>query len=78
MTEQDNHCIRFLDGCLPEVFGKLLNSREVPSWSEDVQEGVYNMLELFIDFIIARLKYEPTPSKLLFHVLAVVSIKPEV
>ena len=40
-------------------------------WLSDVQEGIYDMLSLFIDLIVARLKHDPLPLSML-QILAMV------
>ena len=34
-------------------------------WPADVQDGIYDMLVLFIDLIVTRLKYDPLPLSML-------------
>ncbi|XP_070563005.1 ubiquitin carboxyl-terminal hydrolase 24-like isoform X2 [Ptychodera flava] len=65
MMDTDENCMRFVDRCMPEAFKKLLTSGAVHRWGTDIQEGIYNMLQLLIDFIAARLKYDPAPIGLL-------------
>jgi len=43
----------------------------VHRWGIDIQEGIFDMLQLLIDLIATRLRYEPVPVDLL-HVLAMV------
>lgn len=40
-------------------------SHHVNTWHIEVQQGVFDMIELLIDLIAARLSYSPTPVKLL-------------
>ena len=44
---------------------QLLTSHAVRRWNSETQEGVYNMLQLFVDLAATRLKYDPVPIKLL-------------
>uniref|UniRef100_A0A7M5XH66 ubiquitinyl hydrolase 1 n=1 Tax=Clytia hemisphaerica TaxID=252671 RepID=A0A7M5XH66_9CNID len=64
-AETDKDCERFLDRVAVECFKKLLTSQAVKKWSNDIHEGVFNMIQLFIDFMAERLKYSPPPLKLL-------------
>jgi len=50
---------------------QLLTSAAVHRWGIDIQEGIFDMLQLLIDLIATRLHYEPVPVDLL-HVLAMV------
>lgn len=50
---------------------QLLMSAAVHRWGIDIQEGIFDMLQLLIDLIATRLRYEPVPVDLL-HVLAMV------
>ena len=34
-------------------------------WGSDIQEGVFDMMELMVDFVGARMAYEPVPVDLL-------------
>ena len=65
----EDACKKFLDRVMPEAFKKLLTSKATYGWQAEVQEGIYNMLELFIDLVLARLPTEPVPINLL-NVLA--------
>jgi len=64
-AESDKDCARFLDRVAVESFKKLLTSQAVKKWALDIHEGVFNMVQLFIDFMAERLKYAPVPTKLL-------------
>ena len=68
--EADDNCHRFLDRCMPEAFRKLLNSAAVRRWNPEIQRGIYNMLELFFDLLVCRLKHSPVPVSILNHVFA--------
>jgi len=48
-------------------------SAAVHRWGIDIQEGIFDMLQLLIDLIATRLRYEPVPIDLL-HVLAMVHL----
>lgn len=63
---------RFLNRCMPEAFRKLLNSGAVHRWNPEIQRGIYNMLELFIDLLAVRLKHNPVPIAMLNQVFALV------
>ncbi|CAK8688756.1 unnamed protein product [Clavelina lepadiformis] len=65
LPNADENCNRFLDKCMPECFNKLLTSSAVQRWPADVQDGIYDMLVLFIDLIVTRLKYDPLPLSML-------------
>lgn len=47
------------------LFIQLQCTHHVNNWGVDIQQGVYEMLELFIDFVAACLSSLPTPVKLL-------------
>ncbi|XP_057299797.1 ubiquitin carboxyl-terminal hydrolase 24-like isoform X2 [Hydractinia symbiolongicarpus] len=64
-AEKNEHCARFMDRVLPECFHKLLCSAAVKKWTPDVHEGVFNMIQLFVDLVAMRLKYSPIPLKML-------------
>ena len=64
-TETDANCSRFFNRALPECFNKLLGSQAVRKWTTDIHEGVFNMIQLFIDLAAMRLKYQPIPTKIL-------------
>ena len=64
-SESDSNCAHFLDRILPECFNKLMFSPAVRKWAPDIHEGVFNMVQLFIDFAAVRLKYQPLPLKTL-------------
>ena len=64
-AESDKDCARFLDRVAIECFKKLLTSPAVKKWAADIHDGVFNMIQLFIDFMAQRLKYSPPPLKLL-------------
>lgn len=64
-ADADKDCARFMDRALIESFKKLLTSQAVKKWTSDILEGVFNMIQLFIDLISQRLKYTPVPVKLL-------------
>ena len=64
-VENDADCRKFLDSVLPEAFKKLLTSNATSKWQTNVQEGIYNMLELFIDLVLVRLPSPSVPTTLL-------------
>lgn len=64
-TESDENCVKFMNNVLPESVNKLLCSQAVKKWTAETLEGVFNMLQLFVDVMANRLKYFPTPVKLL-------------
>ena len=59
----DEYCAKFHDRILPEAFRKLLASHATQRWGQEIQEGVYDMLELFVDLIVTRLNAEEKLSK---------------
>ncbi|KAK2704726.1 ubiquitin carboxyl-terminal hydrolase 24-like [Artemia franciscana] len=65
LHEADENCRRFVERCLPESMRKLLDSHAVKRWGGEIQRGIYTMLELFIDFLVPRLKHDPVPNQLL-------------
>ncbi len=57
---------------MPDCFHKLLNSQEVANrWMNETLSGIRDMLEMFIDLLVTRLKYRPIPA-ILLRVLAVI------
>ena len=52
---------------------KLLTAGAVHRWGPEIQEGIYNMLQLLIDLVATRIKYSPVPIGLL-NVLSLVSV----
>lgn len=71
--ESDEHCMSFVQRCLPEAIRKLMTSNAVHRWGVEIHEGIYNMLQLVVDLVAARLKYKPIPIELL-ELLALVRI----
>ena len=61
----DKDCRKFLDSVMPEAFKKLVSSNATAKWSREIQEGIYQMLELFVDLIIVLLPQEKVPLKAL-------------
>ncbi|XP_077972925.1 ubiquitin carboxyl-terminal hydrolase 24-like [Styela clava] len=61
IADTDENCKRFIDKCMPECFNKLLMSSAVQRWALDVQEGIHEMLLLFIDLIVATLERAKQP-----------------
>ncbi|KAI9556016.1 hypothetical protein GHT06_018579 [Daphnia sinensis] len=68
--ENDENMQRFLNKCMPEAFRKLLNSGAVQRWNSEIQKGIFNMLELFIDLLVVRMKHKPVPVQMLNQVFA--------
>ena len=66
--DNDDNCQRFLNRCMPEAFRKLLNSGAVRRWNPEIQKGIYNMLELFFDLLVCRLRHKPVPVSMLNQV----------
>lgn len=71
LCDADESCQRFMERCLPECFHKLLNNGAVRRWGLEIQEGVFNMLDLLTNLVIVRLKHGPVPETLLKNVYAV-------
>ncbi|XP_050400806.1 ubiquitin carboxyl-terminal hydrolase 24 isoform X1 [Patella vulgata] len=65
LADNDENCFRFMDKCMPEAFSKLLTSAAVHKWGSEIQEGIFDMLNLLIDLVVARLKQQPVPVGLL-------------
>ncbi|XP_069185948.1 ubiquitin carboxyl-terminal hydrolase 24 isoform X1 [Procambarus clarkii] len=70
LCDVDESCHRFMDRCLPECFHKLLANGAVRRWGLEIQEGVFNMLDLLTSLVIVRLKHGPVPEALLKDVYA--------
>lgn len=70
LCDVDESCHRFMDRCLPECFHKLLANGAVRRWGLEIQEGVFNMLDLLTNLVIVRLKHGPVPEALLKDVYA--------
>lgn len=65
LCDADESCQRFMERCLPECFQKLLANGAVRRWGPEIQEGVFNLLDLLTNLVIARLKQGPIPEALL-------------
>ncbi|CAF0886485.1 unnamed protein product [Rotaria sordida] len=65
IADQDKNCVKFMEDLVPEAFRKLQCSHPVNNWGFEIQSGVFEMVELLIDLIAARLSYSPVPVKLL-------------
>ncbi|XP_071548346.1 ubiquitin carboxyl-terminal hydrolase 24-like isoform X1 [Panulirus ornatus] len=76
LCDADESCQHFMDRCLPECFHKLLANGAVRKWGLEIQEGVFNMLDLLTNLVIARLKHGPVPEALLKNVYAL-ALDPE-
>ena len=63
--------MEFIDRVLPESFKKLLTSSATLRWGLEIQEGIYDMLELFIALVIQRLKDADEVPVALLDILAV-------
>ncbi|CAF0746169.1 unnamed protein product [Rotaria sp. Silwood1] len=63
--EENADCKRFVENIVPDAFYKLQTTKSVFSWPREVQCGIFEMLELFIDLIGTRLLYPPVPIELL-------------
>jgi len=64
-ADKDEHCKKFMEDLIPDAFRKLQCSHHVNNWGVEVQNGVFDMVELLIDLIAARLSYSPVPVELL-------------
>ena len=58
---------------MPEAFQKLMTSNATQRWQLEIQEGIYDMTELLIDLVIARLKYSDDVPIGILQTLALVS-----
>ncbi|CAF2054268.1 unnamed protein product [Rotaria magnacalcarata] len=65
IADQDEHCKKFMEILIPDAFRKLQCSHHVNNWGVEVQLGVFDMVQLVIDLIAARLSYFPVPIQLL-------------
>ncbi|CAF4179815.1 unnamed protein product, partial [Adineta steineri] len=64
-ADQNKSCKKFMEVLIPEVFRKLHCSLHINNWSDEVQLGIFEMTELLIDLIAARLSHTPVPVQLL-------------
>ncbi|CAF1372553.1 unnamed protein product [Rotaria sordida] len=65
IADQDEHCKKFMEALVPEAFRKLQCSHSIYHWGVVVQLGVFDMVQLLVDLIAARLSYSPVPIQLL-------------
>ena len=65
LAESDEHCLRFVDRCMPEAFQKLLTSNAVNKWGQDIQEGIQTMLSLMVELAVSSLKQPSVHSVLM-------------
>ncbi|XP_063403289.1 ubiquitin carboxyl-terminal hydrolase 24-like [Mytilus trossulus] len=65
LTENDENCKRFIERCMPESFRKLTNSPAVHRWNTEIQEGIFNMLQLLVDLVATRIQHLPVPKILM-------------
>ncbi|XP_071800380.1 ubiquitin carboxyl-terminal hydrolase 24-like isoform X2 [Asterias amurensis] len=65
LIDTDDNCQRFVSRCMPEAIKKLMVSNAVHRWGAEIQEGIYNMMQLTVDVVAARLKHKPVPVELL-------------
>ncbi|CAF4491738.1 unnamed protein product, partial [Rotaria socialis] len=65
IADQDEHCKKFMEILIPAAFQKLQCSDPVNTWSTMVQLGIFDMMQLLVDLIAARLAYSPVPTQLL-------------
>ncbi|CAM2715589.1 unnamed protein product [Rotaria socialis] len=63
--EDNPDCKKFIEDIVPEAFYKLQTTKSVFSWPREIQFGIFEMTELFIDLMGIRLRYPPVPIKLL-------------
>lgn len=56
------------------VLFKLLTSVAVHKWVAEIQEGIFNMLTLLVDLVVARLHHHPV-SLVLMDTLNLVRVK---
>lgn len=59
LCDNDEHCKRFIERCMPEAFHKLLTSVAVHKWGVEIQEGIFSMLTLLVELVVARLHHQP-------------------
>ena len=53
--------------CLPTCSSlQLLTSGAVRRWGPEIQEGIYNMLQLLVDLVTAALQHETIPVNLMY------------
>ncbi|KAL3868453.1 hypothetical protein ACJMK2_041259 [Sinanodonta woodiana] len=59
LSDGDENCTRFVDRCMQEAFQKLMTASAVHKWNTEIQEGIFSMLQLLIDLVVARLQHLP-------------------
>ncbi|CAG0890134.1 unnamed protein product [Cyprideis torosa] len=59
--DNDPNAQRFLNRVFPECMAKLCNSPMVDRWKSDVQQGVYDMAEMYLDLVLACLQMPQKP-----------------
>ncbi|KAG1652915.1 Ubiquitin carboxyl-terminal hydrolase 24 [Nymphon striatum] len=72
LSEADENCKRFVDKTMPESFKKLLNTLVVQKWNYEIQEGIYDMVMLLMDYVSIRLKHGVVPIDLMNNLLTLV------
>ncbi|XP_033116308.1 ubiquitin carboxyl-terminal hydrolase 24-like [Anneissia japonica] len=75
--EQDDNCVRFVERCMPEAFRKLMTSSAVQRWGPEIQDGIYNMLQLLVTLIATRLQHQPVPTAMLQSLLLAFNLETE-
>ncbi|KAL4237153.1 Ubiquitin carboxyl-terminal hydrolase 24 [Mactra antiquata] len=65
LMDNDENCMRFINRVMAESFQKLMTSTAVHRWGTEIQEGIFNMLQLLVDLVAARLQHQPVHQHLL-------------
>ncbi|CAF0766785.1 unnamed protein product [Adineta steineri] len=58
-------CKQFIETIIPEALRKLQNTESVFSWPREIQCGIFEIIELFVDLVGTRICYPPIPITLL-------------
>ncbi|CAF0766704.1 unnamed protein product [Didymodactylos carnosus] len=65
IINQDRHCTYFINSLVPQIFHHLLTTDPYRNPGGEVAKNIFNILEILIDLIAARLSYFPVPVNLL-------------
>ncbi|CAF1402683.1 unnamed protein product, partial [Didymodactylos carnosus] len=72
IAELDTSCKRFLEVYIPNAFRKIQYDYAVDTWSESIQNDIYETLKLFIDLVAIRLSYSPPVPVQLLETLSMI------
>ncbi|CAF1028510.1 unnamed protein product, partial [Didymodactylos carnosus] len=65
LANLNEDCKSFIDIIVPDAFRKLQNTPSVNGWPDDIQFGIFEILELFIDLVCTQLRCPLVPVGLL-------------